>query len=130
MSTKFHGGYGKFVSLSASVPCTDFKSFTRCRPRCTVRTFNSSRVAGLGALYELSILNTLPASVHCTDFQFLTRCRPRCTVRTFNPSRVAGLGALCGLSILKALPASVHCTFDNAFKGNVKLPVMGGKPQH
>ena len=53
-------------SMPASVHCTDVQFFTRCRPRCTVRTYNSSHVAGLGALYGRTILHTLPASVHCT----------------------------------------------------------------
>jgi len=41
------------------------------RHRCTVRTFNFLRTAGIGALYGPSISYVLLASVHCTDLNFL-----------------------------------------------------------
>ena len=85
-------------------------AFQKCRPRCTVRTFHSSHIAGLGALYGLFIRRISPASVHCTDFSFVAYRRPRCTVRTFHSSHIAGLGALYGLFIRRISPASVHCT--------------------
>ena len=73
-------GYS-FSKVPASVHCPDFSFVAYRRPRCTVRTFHSSHIAGLGALYGLFSRRISPASVHCTDSSVVAYSRLRCTVR-------------------------------------------------